>query len=186
MNIGLIFGMIVAIFMIALILVFGYEQIAGMTDIQETAAEKSALKRLQDAVDNVYGLSGESSDKVTLSYPGSIRKVCFVPYFKQVTVSGTLQRKPYTASEMKNKLKAIIDGTAAEKTQLSTALYDTRLHNQTLVLFYEDSGAPVWKSVEHMGPVEKGGQFLCTDPGASMWLQRKFDSKGAWVDVSES
>ena len=79
MNIGLIFSMIIAIMMIGIILVFGYNQIVEMQRLQEIASVKRTVDGLETAVDRVYSGSGENSERFQLSFPGSVYKVCFIP-----------------------------------------------------------------------------------------------------------
>jgi hypothetical protein len=191
MNIGLVFGVVVAIFMMALLLVFGYEQMTNVSDMQSNAETRRAVRLLETSVDRVYGLGGESSEKFSLSFPASVTKVCFVPLLesKRVWRSGrwVTERVPYTESDMTELLEDVIDGTQREKTQLSLIIINMRKSgNETLMIFHESGGAPDLYGIEHLEPGEKDGEMLCVEPMTTLWLQRKFDENGAWVDVTEA
>lgn len=194
MNIGLIFGMIVAIFMISLLLVFGFQQITSVSDLQERAEMQRAIKNLRSSVDRVYNLGGESSEKFTLTFPDSVIKVCFMPMYRGMQLSqkearlradivyvlGASSQSYQTASLLVNQRVKNLPGTYGT---------DKADHNQTLLLFYEAVSVPEWFNVEHMGPTKEGGPYgrpLCVNGREQVWLQREFDENGAWVDVQEA
>ena len=72
MNIGLIFGMVVAILVMGMIFVFSYQQLNNVTEIQKTAEFRKALSNLGSSVDRIYNQGGESSEKHSLSFPAKV------------------------------------------------------------------------------------------------------------------
>jgi hypothetical protein len=194
MNIGLIFGMVVAIMLMGMIIVFGYQQITNMQNLQEQAEIKKAIEGLQTAVERVYSLSSETSEPFTLSFPGVVSKVCFMPSYRG-------ERITTVKSRLATDLRNVITGSSQERYQLSALLLEMRIardpdsfrevdKNQTLLVFLEGSAVPMFEHIEHLGPTKKTGtrgpEVLCVSPRSKVWLQRQFDDKGAWVDVEQS
>jgi hypothetical protein len=187
MNIGLIFGMIVSIVVIGLLIVFGYDQIANMQQLQQQAELLRSIENFKAAVDRVYSLSGESSEKFTLTFPASVHKVCFLPAYRELPVS---TKKGYLSRD----LRSIIEDSSI-KYELSTMLVSQRIgravgswqevdKNQTLLVFFKDSSIPEMHDIPHLEPSLKGqNEVLCVQPKSKVWLQRAFDDTGAWVDV---
>ena len=193
MDVGLLFGMIVAIFLISLILIYGYEQIDSMRRIQEQAEMYKAIEGLKTAVDRVYSLSGETSEKYKLAFPSGITKVCFMPSYRGETVS-------MRESKLRTDLPKVIDATWQEKQQLTRLLIEMRFaqgvnlyqktdRNLTVLLFFQAGVIPDWKYIPHLEPSKKTGaskEIFCAAPRSEVWLKRSFDRTGAWVDVDES
>jgi hypothetical protein len=194
MNIGLIFGMIVAIMLMGMIIVFGYQQITNMQDLQEQAEIKKAIEGLETAVERVHSLSGETSEPFKLSFPGVVSKVCFVPAYRGDTIN---TKKSRLATDLRN----VIVGSNQDKYQTSALLLAMRISqdpgsyremdkNHTLLVFLEGTVVPMFEYIEHLEPTKKTGprgpEVLCVSPRSQVWLQRDFDGKGAWVDVEES
>jgi hypothetical protein len=164
-----------------------------MLELQTQAEINNALKDLTDAVDRIHSLSGETSESFKLSFPGEIMKVCFLPAYRGERM---LSKKAWLA----NDLRSIIDETLRTKYQLADALVDMRIsqkagggeidNNQTFVAFRRSSSIPIFEHVPHLGPSKKtgssGSEVLCVPPGSRVWLQRRFDENGAWVDVEIS
>jgi hypothetical protein len=194
MNVGLLFGMVFAIFLIVMIVVFGYQQIQAMQSMQEEAEIKRALQDLETAVDRVHGLSGETSQPFKLSFPGGVTKVCFIPAYRGESIA---TKKNRLAAD----LRSVIDGSSQDKLQLSALLVSQRItknpegfgemdKNMTLLIFFQKTAVPLFKNIPHLEPSRKsglsGGQIACTGGLSSIWLERKFDETGAWVDVDIS
>jgi len=191
MNIGLIFGMIVAIMLMGMIIAFGYQQIVNMQDIQEQAEIKKAKQGLETAVDRVYSLSGETSEPFKLAFPGGVTKVCFMPAYRGERISTKKSR-------LGMDFRSVIDGSSQIKYQLSTLLVAMRIaknpdgpgeidKNHTLLIFLEKTHVPMFEYIPHLEPSKKtdttGPEVLCVSPRSQVWLQRSFDETGAWVDV---
>ena len=193
MNIGLIFGMIVAIMLMGLIIVFGYDQIQKMLELQTEAEIRNAINDLTNSVERVHSLSGETSEPFTLSFPGVVMKVCFLPSYRGQRISA---KKVW----LSNDLRSIIDAPQKTKYELANGLIKMRIsrsltggdidNNQTLIVFREGTTIPEFEYIPHLGPSKKTGsgpaEVLCVTPRAKVWLQRRFDENGAWVDVEES
>ena len=75
MNIGLVFGIIVAIMVIGLIIIFGYQQRVELQRIQELAQLRKTLVNLETVVDRVHSLGGETAERFTCTFPPSVKKV---------------------------------------------------------------------------------------------------------------
>jgi hypothetical protein len=194
MNIGLLFGMIVAIMFMGMLIVFGYQQIVQMQDLQQQADIKRARQELETAVDRVYSLSGETSEPFTLSFPGGISKVCFIPAYRGDRISTKKSR-------LGPDFRSVIEGSSQIKYQLSALLVEMRIannpdgfgeidKNQTLLIFLQSTHVPMFEHIPYLEPSKKTGdrgpEVLCVSPRAQVWLQRKFDESGAWVDVEVS
>jgi hypothetical protein len=192
MNIGLIFGVIVAMLLMGLIIVFGYQQITNIQRLQEEAEIIKAMEGLQTAVERVHSLSGETSEPFMLSFPGVVRKVCFLPAYRGERISTKKSR-------LLTDLRSVIDGTSQEKYQVSNNLLNMRMapnpqgfgyidKNLTLLVFMQNKLAPgKFENIPHLEPTKKTGltgpEVLCVEPRSRIWLQRRFDETGAWVDV---
>jgi len=193
MNIGLIFGVIFAIVLIGLLLVFGYQQIVQMQHLQQIAQIKRAMDDLQTATERVYSLGGESAEKFTFSLPGGVSKVCFI--FRYEVRNG--QRVDHTGALLKNDLYNIIDADINQKWPLAEALYNQRIKqlpghgiiddNYTVLVFFHSTIIPQWYHIEHLEPVKDpmDEAVLCVSNNEEFWLQRKYDQRGAWVDVEK-
>lgn len=194
MNIGLVFGVIVAMMLMGYIIVFGYQQITNMQLLQEQAQLKKSIEELTTAVERVHSLSGETSEPFTLTFPGSVSKVCFMPAYRGERIS---MKKSRLSTDFRN----LIEGTAQERFQLSNLLLEMRIapnpdgygdidKNQTLLVFFQGTMVPIFEEIPHLGPTKKAGrsgpEVLCVKPRTKVWLQRKFDETGAWVDVESS
>jgi len=187
MNVGLLFGMVVAIFTIGLLLVFGYQQIANASDVQKQAEFLRTIKNIKASTDRVYNLGGESSEKFTLTFPGTVEKVCFMPIYRRLDVS---RKKNMLTAD----LRAIL---GYSNQQLASMMVAQRISgsygsmtdkNQTLLIFFTTTSVPEWYYIEHLEP-EKGsstGTPLCVNGDADVWLRRSFDDNGAWVDVEQA
>ena len=77
MDTGLVFGIIFAIIIIGLLLVFGMEQIVNIFCITNTAQTNKAVKDMENAVDNVFNLGQGSAMPFQVSIPRNAR-ICFV------------------------------------------------------------------------------------------------------------
>ena len=194
MNIGLVFGVIVAMMLMGMIIVFGYQQITNMQLLQEQAQIKKTIEELTTAVDRVNSLSGETSEPFTLSFPASVTKVCFLPSYRDQRIS---LKKTRLATDLRN----VIDGTSQERFQLSNLLLEMRIapnpdgfgdidKNQSLLVFFQSTMVPIFEEIPHLAPTRKTGprgpEVLCVEPRSKIWLQRAFDENGAWVDVEAS
>jgi hypothetical protein len=181
--------MVIAIMVITLVFVFGYQQIIGLQDIQNSAEMIKARKSLEVAVDRVYGEGGESSASLKLGFPPSVASVCFIPLFDY----DYEPKAPYTASDLESQLEfqELAGGNLPE---LLAGARDTAKQaddvDYNVLVFLIDSTTPVWYAVEHLEPsiTEEDGDtaFFCAGPKETIWLQRKFDTEGAWVDAEES
>ncbi|MCD6496333.1 MAG: hypothetical protein J7K54_03620 [Candidatus Aenigmarchaeota archaeon] len=192
MNIGLLFGMVVAIFTIGLLIVFGYQQIGNASDVQKQAQFLQSIKNLQTATDRVYNLGGESSEKLALTFPSSVEKVCFMPMYRDYEISERADR-------LKADLRTVL-GYSSQTTELAEFLLNKRITGvqsnyatdgkQTLLVFFASTSVPEWYYIEHLEPTKKGGDYhgtpLCVLGDAEIWLRRSFDENGAWVDVEEA
>ena len=191
MNIGLIFGAIVALLLIGLILVFGYEQFGNITDLQNTAEMKKAVRDMETAADRVYSLSGESSEKVTLSFPASVSKVCFIPTFEIQTTGNGEIRVDYADIEEDLRNSDVFNGNFQERKKLAELVNAMRTSGVTgfpernVLVFFNTVDAPVWYAIGHLGPSRTSSGFLCVPPKSQVWFRRTFDRDGAWVDVQE-
>ena len=194
MNVGLIFGVIVAMMLMGMIIVFGYQQITNMQLLQEQAIIKKSIEELTTAVERVHSLSGETSEPFTLTFPASVSKVCFLPAYRGERIS---MKRSRLATDLRN----LIGGTAQERYQLSNLLLEMRIapnpdgfgdidKNQTLLVFFQSTIIPIFEQIPHLEPAKKAGlsgpEVLCVEPRIKIWLQRKFDETGAWVDVESS
>ena len=191
MNIGLLFGMVVAIFTIGLLIVFGYQQIGSVSDVHKQAQFMQSLKNLQTATDRVYNLGGESSEKLALTFPSSVEKLCFMPMYRDMDAE-------YKENRLRTDLRTVI-GYSRNSQQLAEILVNMRItgrmgektdNGQTLLVFFTTTEVPEWHKISHLEPVKKGGDYagtpLCVKNDAEIWLRRSFDENGAWVDVEEA
>jgi hypothetical protein len=194
MNIGLIFGMVVAVFTMSLLFVFGYQQLSTVTTIQGEAEIKRTVSNLENAVDRVYSLGGESSDRFRLTFPDSVTSVCFMPAYRGMQTNVKVVR-------LRNDLSYIL-GTSGDTYRLSQLLTEMRIkpsqenpavkvdEGQTLLLFYKATIVPTWYYIEHLEPTKEGGDVsgtpVCVTGRSEVWLQRSFDNDGAWIDVREA
>ncbi len=198
MNIGLIFGVIVAIFMMGILLVFGYQQLVNVQTMQANAEVKKTLKNLETVVDRVYSMGGETSEKYRLTFPADVSFVCFMPYYRDKSVN---EKSSLVKMDVGKVLGDVGGVTGYQRNQLMSLLTAMRIapnpenvneyidKGQTLLVFYKSSEVPEWHYVEHLEPSKKGneysGDILCESGRSEVWLQRKFDESGAWVDVEE-
>lgn len=192
MDVGLMFGIIVAILIMIFIIIFGYEQVSNVQRLQQQADLKKAVEDLTTAVDRVYSLGGESSERYKLTFPGIVGKVCFMPSYR-----GEL---PSTKEiRLRVDLAKVIDAPAQTKYELAGLLTEMRFgylpgssvrvdRNLTLLVMFNSGSVPEWHLVPHLGPSRKsaaGEEILCTVPRGDIRLVRSFDSSGAWVDVEK-
>ncbi len=193
MNIGLIFGMVVAIFTMTLLMVFGFQQATNVSEIQGKAEIQRTIKNLRSSVDRVYNLGGESSEKFELTFPSSVIGVCFMPMYRGM--SGT-QKDGKVKFDVRAALKSngISTNEAYRMADDVTALRMQPAHgggfidnNQTLLLFYLGTSVPEWFYIERLEPTKDSvmDEPLCVGPLADVWLQRAFDDDGAWVGVED-
>jgi hypothetical protein len=186
MDVGLIFGMIIAIMVITLVFVFGYQQLTGLQDVQNNAQMIKARDSLEVAVDRVYSVGGESSESLRLTFPDTVRTVCFVPLFDYDYDT----KVPYEASELEWHLED--QGLAEESNarviaQRREAAKRADGTDYNVLVFFMESDDPAWYAIEHLEPSEMEDEtFLCAGPKETVWLQRKFDNDGAWVDAEEA
>jgi hypothetical protein len=179
MDVGVIFGMVIAILVISLVFVFGFQQLNNVQDIQNSAEMIKARQSLDVAVDRVYSGSGESSERLVLSFPSSVSRVCFLPIYDYSFAT----KIKYT----KSRIAAGLEDQGIAGSELAKAVADQREgRNCTVLVFFRDVTIPAWYEIAHLEPSEKDDGFLCVAPRDSVWLQRKFDTKGAWVDAEES
>ncbi len=192
MDTGLIFGMIVAILIMTFVIIFGYEQVSNVQRLQQQADLKKAYEDLSTAVERIYSLGGESSEKYELTFPGVVGKVCFVPSYRGETES-------VKETRLRVDLAKILDVPAQTRYELARLLAEMRFgylpgsaakvdRNYTLLVTFNSGSVPEWHLVPHLGPSRKsvsGGEILCTVPRGDIRLIRKFDSSGAWVDVEK-
>lgn len=194
MDVGIIFGMLVAIIVITLVFVFGFQQLTSLQDIQNSAEMIKAKDNLKVAVERVYGGGGDSSEKIRLSFPQTVRKVCFMPVY-YISYSG--ERTPYDGWRL---VQGLVDQELAKDDDAAETIVGMRIHpdkngdevddGQALLVFFYESAAPAWYEVPHLEPGEMEDEdgntyILCTGPRETLWLQRKYDRAGAWVDVEE-
>jgi type II secretory pathway pseudopilin PulG len=191
MNIGLIFGMVVAIFVIGMVIAFGYQQVQNMQQMQENAEVAKTLQNFEAAVERVYAGSGETSEQFAFTFPSGVYKVCFIPAYRQ---DSTSSKKGKLAEDF----RSVIDGSTTDQYQLSSILLNERIgrnpgdwrevdKNQTLLIFYHSSSVPEFLNVPYLEPSKNDyDEVLCVSPNSRVWLQRRFDSSGAWVDVEEA
>ncbi|UCD02993.1 MAG: hypothetical protein JSV63_04400 [Candidatus Aenigmatarchaeota archaeon] len=191
MNIGLVFGMIVAIVMIVAILVFGYDQITKMQQLQREAEFLRVMQSFEDAVDSVYNLGGESSKRFTMSLPsGYVTRTCFVPLFSIDCYPAPCTREHYDKAEVRsdvnNMLRSQLEYGSFEASQISDVMsHAWELEKPTVLVFYVGKRAPVWFNIPHLAPSKKPDEILCVNPGERVVLRRYFDDAGAWVDIEE-
>ncbi len=194
MDMGLIFGMIVAIFVMGLLIVFGYQQITNMLRIQQQAEMMKAVEGLKNAVDRVYSLGGETSEPYRLAFPAGVGKVCFMPAYRGAQVS-------VKEGRLRTDLLRVIEASGQDKYQLTDILLAMRFSrepgsykkvdkNQTLLVIFQETIIPDWLAIPHLEPSKKttsmGPEVICVTSRTQVWLQRKFDETGAWVDVEVS
>jgi len=77
MDTGLVFGIIFAIIIIALLLVFGLEQIVNVFCVSNIAQADKAVKDLENAVENVYNLAEGSAMPFRVAIPRNAR-ICLI------------------------------------------------------------------------------------------------------------
>ena len=77
MDTGLVFGIIFAIIIIALLLVFGIEQIVNIFCMGNIAQADKSVKDLENEVESVYNLAEGSARTFTVRIPGNAR-ICLV------------------------------------------------------------------------------------------------------------
>jgi hypothetical protein len=182
MGISFVFGIVVAALTIGILIAFGYQQLDAFMKMQRNAQILKALDDLGEAVDNVHGLGGESSDDIRLGFPASVEKVCFIPVY-----SSTGYMNP--RRQLETDIKSVIDTlTGAQKTQLAELLVEVRFEgdkdkNHSVLIFIEDGTVPRFEYIEHLKPEKKDGKVLCVSHGEKVWLVRRYNKNGAWVDV---
>lgn len=76
MDVSMIFGIIFTIIVMAMILIFGGEQIMNMAGLGAQAQVAKAMDNLQKKVDSFYRLAEGSGGEFSLSFPQTY-KVCF-------------------------------------------------------------------------------------------------------------
>jgi hypothetical protein len=76
MDVSLVFGMIFTLIVIGLLLVFGWEQIAGILGFSAEAQVLKNIDNLKNKVDDTYRLGEGSSEQFTLSFPKDY-SLCF-------------------------------------------------------------------------------------------------------------
>jgi hypothetical protein len=192
-DVGVIFGMVIAIMVITLVFVFGYQQLTSMQDIQNSAEMIKAKKSLEVAVDRVYGEGGESSSSLKLGFPASVTSICFIPLYDYDYET----KQPYTSGQLRSQLEdqgLAEDSNAqviAQRREAAKMPADEskRIYYNVLV-FFEASPDPAWYAIEHLEPgiTEEDGDdaLFCAGPKETIWLQRKFDRDGAWVDAEKA
>ena len=77
MNVGLVFGIIFALFLITMVLVFGTGVITDVFSFGSEAQVQKAIKNLEREVEELYYMARDSSINYRMNIPGSYR-VCFV------------------------------------------------------------------------------------------------------------
>jgi hypothetical protein len=77
MNVGMVFGIILAIIVMSFVIVFGLDQIGNMFCAGSVAQVNKAIMNLEDVVGDIYSAGLGSSDTYLMSIPETA-KVCFV------------------------------------------------------------------------------------------------------------
>lgn len=204
MNIGFVFGVIFTMVLIGFIIIFGYQQFLAMQKLQNEALIAQNLDRFKNSVDNVFSIGGDAAQEFEFTMPDTARKICFIPLFKirQTVVNGrpVNVRDQYSKGFLSSDLRVIMDADPREREQLVSSLVATRIveigskttdRNYTVLLFRYGETVPQWYHIPYLAPSKKssGGSFpqpLCIQGISKIWLERKYDDFGAWVDVSEN
>jgi len=76
MDAGMVFGIIFTIFVMGIVLVFGWDQIASFFGMSAQAQVLRELKLVEQKVDSVYNMAENSGEPHTLSISSS-NKICF-------------------------------------------------------------------------------------------------------------
>lgn len=79
MDTGLVFGIIFAIIIMALLLVFGMEQIVNIFCVGNIAQADKSVKDLENTVENVYNLAEGSAMPFRVAIPKN-SKLCLINY----------------------------------------------------------------------------------------------------------
>ncbi|RLI96668.1 MAG: hypothetical protein DRO99_04090 [Candidatus Aenigmatarchaeota archaeon] len=79
METGMVFGIIFAIIMIALLLVFGMDQIVNIFCVSNTAQTNKAVKDLENAVEDVFHLAEGSAMPFKIAIPRNA-ELCLINY----------------------------------------------------------------------------------------------------------
>ena len=77
MNVGMVFAVIFAVVVVGLVLVFGMEQIINIFCFGSDAQAMSAIKNLENEVDNLYVLAEGASKRYDLGIPADA-EFCFI------------------------------------------------------------------------------------------------------------
>ena len=193
MDVGLIFGMIVAIFVIIAVLIFGYDQIVTMQELQQEAEFLRTMQSFENAVDSTYNLGGESSKRFTMSFPsGSVTRTCIVPQFSKDCYPAPCIRVPYDNDDIENEVEDLLRQQLGygftEARDISEVMASAwKSEEPSVLVFYVGKRVPVWFSVPHLEPVRVNNhdEIFCANPSVRVVLKRHSEDAGAWVAVVE-
>lgn len=182
MNVGVIFGMIIAIIVIASAIIFGYQQLVYVSEVQGIAAINKAINSFEIEVDRIYGMGGETSSEFAFKFPNDISKVCFLPVYRGERTS---------EAKIRRHLEEVMQATGREGDRIAALFAKLRYvdgidNNESLLIFFEDTDVPEFKFVEHLEPSEKNNEVVCVSGNGRVVLTRRFDLSGAWVDIDKA
>ena len=78
MNVGMLFGIIFTIIVIAFVVFFGYEQISSFIGISSGASMSQQIEDFRDEVGNVNTLAMGSVKRFNFKVYAGVERVCFV------------------------------------------------------------------------------------------------------------
>ena len=156
MNVGMVFAMIFALIMIAMILVFGIGGIGNIFCLSSDAQVASTIKDLESMVEQTYVLSEGSSRVFDLVLPGDA-KFCFVN------------------TEDPGEPGAYLN---PEHDWVPEEAYSTIIRERGYNLWYTQCSGRDGYKLEHLGV--RDAKSFCVAGGDSLYLL----NKGLYVEVS--
>ena len=120
-----------------------------------------------------------------------MKAVCFFPRYYVHPYYG---KTSYTMMQMRNEIMGIIDlGSMIEEQKLADGVASLRMqqkpdgsyidNNYTLLIFYTTTSVPEWFYIDNLEPSKIDGSVVCAGHNDDVWLIRKFDHDGAWVEA---
>jgi hypothetical protein len=156
MSVGMIFGIIFAILVMGMLLIFGSDVITSIFCMGSDAQTQKVIGNLQDFVDELYTLPSGSGDYFTLNLPGD-SKMCFV---------NSSHPEPVTYPEQFKNWKP-------------NTIIQSIIKEEGYNIWYQQCSGLSGGKIDHLH-IAEGGNF-CTKSGMKLYLQ----NVGRWVTIIE-
>lgn len=158
MSVGMIFGIIFAILVMVMILVFGSDVIVSIFCMGNDAQTQKTIQNLQTFVDNLYLLPSGSGDYFTLNLPRD-SKICFV----NTTYPGPV----FYPDPL--------------KTWDPDKVYQRIIKEEGYNIWYHHCSGQSGGKIDHLYIGKEDTKNFCAKPGMKLYLE----NVGRWVAIIE-